>query len=147
VTRYVLDTNLYVRAFRNVADAEALQRFYDANVRGLYLSSVVLHELMFGASSPRKSEELLREVARPFRRTGRTVTPSHDAWIKAGNLLAEFAWNEGLERGTVPRSLVNDVLLAASCREQGLTLVTENERDFRRIQKRMKFEYVLPWPA
>lgn len=147
MTKYVVDTNLYIRAYRNLADAEALKRFSSANARGLYLSSVVLHELMFGAASPEKAEELSREVVRPFRRTHRTVTPSHDAWLRAGNLLAQLAWKEGLERGTVPRSLVNDILLAASCREHGLTLVTENTRDFRRIQKRMKFEFVPPWPT
>jgi predicted nucleic acid-binding protein len=147
VIKYVLDTNLYVRAYRNLDHAEALKRFSSTNARGLYLSSVVLHELMFGAASPQKAEELMKEILRPFRRTHRTVTPSHDAWLRAGNLLAQFAWEEGLERGTVPRSLVNDVLLAASCREHGLTLVTENARDFRRIRKRMKFEFVAPWPA
>jgi predicted nucleic acid-binding protein len=41
---------------------------------------------------------------------------------------------------------VNDVLLAMSCRESGVVLVTANVRDFERIAKVTKFAFVAPWP-
>jgi predicted nucleic acid-binding protein len=41
----------------------------------------------------------------------------------------------------------NDVLLALSCREAGIILVTDNARDFARIARIVAFDLVRPWPA
>jgi predicted nucleic acid-binding protein len=38
------------------------------------------------------------------------------------------------------------VLLALSCRESGICLVTANTRDFARIRRHADFEFVPPWP-
>lgn len=57
-----------------------------------------------------------------------------------------MARKDGLEPGRVSKSFANDVLLALSCREAGCILVTENDRDFRRIKRFVQFEYVAPWP-
>ena len=44
-------------------------------------------------------------------------------------------------------SLLNDALIAVSCREQGIMLIT-NDGDFRRLQPFIKgFRHVTPWPA
>jgi len=147
VRKYVLDTNLYVRAFRNEADAGDLERFYSSFARAVYVSSVVLHEVLVGARSDEKRKEVERAIARPFRRTARVVTPSHGAWQAAGEGLAGLAEKEGLELRRVPKSFVNDVLLAVSCREAGVVLVTDNAADFRRIRPFVRFEFVEPWPS
>lgn len=47
----------------------------------------------------------------------------------------------------VSQSFSNDILLALSCREFGCVLVTENERDFQRLQRDVEFEFVKPWPG
>ena len=47
----------------------------------------------------------------------------------------------------VSRSFVNDILLALSCREAGVVLVTENLRDFERIAEVRRFDFVAPWPS
>ena len=47
----------------------------------------------------------------------------------------------------IPRSLVNDVLLAISCREAGVVLVKKNVADVTRIPSVRPFEFVAPWPA
>jgi hypothetical protein len=44
-------------------------------------------------------------------------------------------------------SFVNDCLLAASCREQGFTLITKNHRDFEIIRKVEDFEVRKPRPG
>lgn len=75
------------------------------------------------------------------------VVPSRQAWSRAAEIIAQLARDEGLDRRTLPAGFANDVLIAASCREHGLTLITENVRDFARIQNRMAFEYVVPWPS
>lgn len=147
MTRYVLDTNLYIRAFRGVEAADELRRFAAAVSPVLYLSSVVMHEVLVGASGPEKMQEIQRHLVKPFRRTQRVVTPTASAWRAAADAIAMLAWEDGLDRRTLPRSFVNDALIAASCREDGLTLVTENGRDFARIRRVLDFAFVPPWPS
>lgn len=145
--KYVLDTHLYVRAFRNAVDAEKLERFYSSFAPGVYLSSVVAHEVLVGARSDAKRKEVVAAMARPFLRTKRIVTPTHAAWQEAGASLARLAKKEALDLHRVPKSFVNDLLLAASCREAGVVLVTENLADFSRIRPFIRFQFMAPWPS
>lgn len=147
MSRYVLDTNVYIRAWRDPAAEADLHRFSERHVTATHLSSVVFHELLLGATDPAMAKDLVEALAGPFTRTQRMVVPSHWTWKRAAEIIAQMAWHDGLNRSTLPRGFVNDVLIAASCRENGLTLITENVRYFRRIQKRMPFDYVTPWPA
>jgi hypothetical protein len=39
------------------------------------------------------------------------------------------------------------MLLALSCREAGIVLVTDNAHDFKRIPYVVAFDFVKPWPA
>ena len=144
--KYVLDTNLYVRAFRSKSDAALLERFYASFAPAIHLSSVVVHEVMVGARSDRKRLEAEKAIARPFRRTKRVITPSRSAWEESGKSLARLAEAEGLDLRRVPKSFVNDLLLAASCRESGMVLVTDNAADFRRIKRYIALEFVEAWP-
>jgi predicted nucleic acid-binding protein len=57
-----------------------------------------------------------------------------------------MARREGLEGARVSKAFANDVLLALSCREAGCVLVTDNQRDFARVQRFLDFEFVRPWP-
>jgi predicted nucleic acid-binding protein len=147
VTKYAVDTNLYVRAFRATDAAEELERFFAAFAPVSYLSSIVLHELLVGVNGPEMGRRIDRKIAEPFRRRRRIVTPTHGSWAAAGDAIAGLAAEEGLDRRSLPRSFVNDVLLAASCRETGVTLVTENVRDFARIRRVLPFDFVPPWPG
>jgi predicted nucleic acid-binding protein len=148
VTRYLLDTSVYIRAWRNpVTDGADLERFHRAHVAATHLSSVVLHELVLGSNNPKMARDLITGLAYPFKRTRRVVVPSHGVWTQAAEVIAQLARHDGLDRSALPRGFVNDVLIAASCRESGLTLITENGRDFSRIRKRMKFEFIAPWPS
>jgi predicted nucleic acid-binding protein len=58
-----------------------------------------------------------------------------------------MARKDGLEVARVSKAFANDVLLALSCRESGCVLVTDNARDFRRIQRFVPFEFMAAWPA
>jgi predicted nucleic acid-binding protein len=107
----------------------------------------VLHELLAGASTPAKAKEVRDKLVGALIRAGRIITPSHAAWEQAGEALAKMARDEPRELRTVPKSLVNDFLLAASCREAGVPLVTDNVRDFALIQKYLKHSHVGPWPG
>lgn len=145
--KYVLDTQLFIKAFRDPAANEALQRFHRAFSPFEHLSVIVAQELRAGVKRPNDRKALERHVFRPFERASRTITPSADAWHRSGDLLAAMAKQEGLEIARVSKAFANDVLLAVSCRESGCVLVTENDRDFSRIRRFIPFEFVKPWPS
>jgi hypothetical protein len=65
----------------------------------------------------------------------------------AGAPLADLVRREGIELTRVSKSFGNDVLLALSCRESGVVLVTANTRDFARIARLAAFDFVAPGPA
>jgi predicted nucleic acid-binding protein len=144
--KYALDTNLYIRAIREAVAAAELQTFYSAFAPATYLSSVVLHELLVGAASVAKSREIRKAVAEPFRRTRRLFTPSADAWEAAADAIAAMTRREKRELRSLPKSLINDYLLAASCRESGMVLVTHNMADFEEIRRYIKVQFTAPWP-
>jgi predicted nucleic acid-binding protein len=144
--KYVLDTQLFIDAFRDPTANEALQRFHRAFAPFEYLSVVVAQELRAGVRRERDRKALERNVLRVFERSGRTFAPSERAWHRSGDLLSDMARKEGLEIGHVSKSFANDVLLALSCREAGCVLVTGNDRDFQRIRRHVPFDYVEPWP-
>jgi predicted nucleic acid-binding protein len=145
--KYVLDTNLYIRAFRNVAGAEELKAFYHAFAPVTYLSSVVVHELLVGANTPAKGNEIRKSIVGPLERTRRVITPSHAAWATSAEAIARMARKTKRDLRTLPKSLIHDYLLAASCREAGATLVTENSADFAEIRHYVLVDYQVPWPT
>jgi predicted nucleic acid-binding protein len=143
----VLDTQLFINAFRDSAANEALQRFHRAFAPFEYLSVVVAHELRAGVRRERDRKALERHVLNVFERSARTFAPSAEAWHRSGDVLSEMTRTQGLEVGRVSKSFANDVLLALSCREAGCVLVTENQRDFQRIRRYVRFDFVKPWPG
>ena len=126
--RYVLDTNLFIEAFRDLSANVALQRFHEGFAPFEYLSAVVVQELRAGTRSRADLRKLERNVLDPFIDIGRLVTPSFRAWQISGDVLARLAQSERLNLGTVTKAFGNDILLALSCREAGLTRVTPRER-------------------
>ncbi|MCC6537943.1 MAG: PIN domain-containing protein [Bryobacterales bacterium] len=144
--KFVLDTQLFIRAFRDAVANEALQEFHRTHAPFEYLSSVVAQELLAGIRGPEDRRALERNVLNVYARAGRLITPSANAWERSGDVLAAMMREEGLEIARVSKSFANDVLLALSCRESGCVLVSENQRDFSRIQQRIPFECTVPWP-
>ena len=96
-----------------------------------YLSAVVMLELRAGARTPKQVRLLEQEVIQRFSGVNRVFAPSADAFSAAGKLLATVATREGWTAEVHP-SLVHDALLATSCRESGVTLITR-DTDFARL--------------
>ena len=145
--KYVLDTNLFIRAFREPAANAELQRFHFLFAPFEFLSAVVAQELLAGTHTPADLRKLQRRVLNVFARRGRIVAPSARAWEQSGIVLADLVRREGLELHRLSKAFGNDVLLALSCREAGLVLVTDNGRDFARIARIRNLEFTEPWPA
>ncbi|MEX2531615.1 MAG: type II toxin-antitoxin system VapC family toxin [Gemmatimonadota bacterium] len=144
--KFVLDTNLYVHAYRSQEGAQELLRYFADFTPHTHVSSIVLHELLVGANSKAKAREVREVLLGPLIKAGRVITPTHAAWDQAGSAIAEMAREERRDLRSIPKSLVNDFLLAASCREAGTTLITDNIEDFSLIRQYLRHEFIEPWP-
>lgn len=144
--KYVLDSNIYITAARDRAFASELIRFTEQHLPHLYLHAVVVQELYRGTVNDHARQVVDRQVVAPFEKRGRLFTPSYAAWKRSGEIVAELVKRKRVTAGGVAPSMMNDILLAASCREEGVVLVTLNERDFEKIHQVERFSYVLPWP-
>jgi predicted nucleic acid-binding protein len=143
--RYTLDTNVFIHAARDVTWQQELERFHATFAPFEVLSAVVAQELLAGVTG-RTSKTLHANVIEPFERRGRVIVPSYAAWKETGSVLSTLFSSGRSSWPDVSRSFVNDVLLAMSCREAGVVLVTENVRDFSRIAAVRPFDFVAPWP-
>jgi predicted nucleic acid-binding protein len=144
--KYTLDTNIFIDAFRDAAAEAALLSFLERALPFTFLSAVVMQELAAGARTPRQARELERSVFGPFVRRQRVFAPTTAAFVSSGQLLAAVAAREGWTAVRNNPSLLNDALLAASCRERGITLITQDS-DFDRFTPLVgAWRRVAPWP-
>jgi predicted nucleic acid-binding protein len=146
VERYVLDTNLYIRADRDVSWAEDMDRFVRDRLPSIFLHAVVAQELLAGAIDLRRERLIQESLIEPFERRRRVITPTFSSWKRAGRIIAQLAQRKLISPGGFKRSFVNDCLLAASCREHGIVLITENKEDIDLIQRVERIHFHTPWP-
>jgi len=105
-----------------------------------------MQELAASARTREQVRDLARSVFKPFERRGRVFAPATAAFVSSARLLAAVAEREGWEAIYENPSLLNDALLASSCRERGITLIT-NDGDFDRLLPFLgKWRHVRPWP-
>lgn len=146
VRKYVLDTNCYIDASRDAAAHRALETFVSWAAPTLYVNSLVAAELRAGARSARDRRSVEDRLLGTFARHERVLTPSAAAWDALGRTLASLRESEGLQLAQTSRAFAFDVLLAYTCREQGVTLVSANVKDMARIRRVFAFETVGPYP-
>jgi predicted nucleic acid-binding protein len=145
--KYVLDTNLYIDAIRDAAKGQALDGFLERNAPMTYMSAVVMQELRAGAVTDAQAKVLQDGIFNAFERRQRVAAPSATAFKECGRILAALFRRDGVAYKERPRSLVNDILIAITCRENGFTLLTA-DGDFNMIQPHLRgFAYLPPWPA
>jgi predicted nucleic acid-binding protein len=147
VQKYVLHTNLYIRATRDDGWNQALETFFLTCTPGIYLHSAVAMEVLAGAIRPDLEEMTRERFIRPLERRGRVLTPTHEAWKRAGAALAQLLRERKVSPNGIKRSLINDLLIAASARDHGFVLVTDNEKDFELVGEVLPLSFVPPWPG
>jgi tRNA(fMet)-specific endonuclease VapC len=128
-----LDTNVVI-AVLNDRTSPALARIEAAISAGdtLAISSIVLHELWYGAAKSARPERNAQRIT-DFLAGPIEVLPFEPADAEeAGEIRA------ALERAGTPIGPY-DVLVAAQARRRDALLVTANEREFARVP-RLKFE-------
>jgi predicted nucleic acid-binding protein len=107
---------------------------------------VVAGELLAGAIRPGLDGETHRRFLAPFEAVGRIITPTHAAWSRAGRIIGALIRRGTLSPTGVKRSFFNDCLIAASSRDAGFVLVTDNLADFEIIAAEHRVRFVPPWP-
>jgi predicted nucleic acid-binding protein len=144
--KYALDTNIFIDSFRDTTAEAALLTFLERALPFTFMSAVVMQELAAGTRTRDQARELERSVFRPFERRQRVFAPTAAAFVNSGRLLAAVAGREGREAIHDNPSLLNDALLASSCRERGMTLITQ-DADFDRLRPFLGgWHAVAPWP-
>jgi predicted nucleic acid-binding protein len=133
---YALDTNVYIRALRSGDRLSALERFLLRYGTRLRVSAVVALELRAGARTSAQ-EQAVRDLIESYGSRGRVIVPSLAAYLQSGRVLAALGAREGVDVSRAG-SLVNDVLIATSCREARVRLVTENPGDFAMLQRHLR---------
>jgi len=131
--KLAFDTNLYIGAMRDEAARAKLSDFAAQHAPRCHLVSLVAMELLAGVRSSPDARRLHQDLVRPFERRGRLLSPSAGAVLKAGGVLASLRREGDLPRDSLPASFLSDVLIALTCVEAGVLLLTHNLRDFERI--------------
>jgi tRNA(fMet)-specific endonuclease VapC len=122
--RYLLDTNICIYLIKK-RPTEVLERFRQHPPKDVAISTITLFELQYGIEKSQyrqRSEDALAKFLLPLD----LVDLDHSAAIEAASIRAQLEKN-GMPIGPY------DLLIAGLARSQGMTLVTNNTREFERI--------------
>lgn len=135
----LFDTSIYVAALRRGNDGVlTIRRLESSSI--VWLSAVVLEELYAGAGAG--GRDMVERLERDFDRAKRILVPSLGDWRNAGELLGLVAAKYGYERIGRGR-LTNDALIAMSAARCGISVITANERDFRKLAEFRSFRWLI----
>jgi len=123
-TRYMLDTNMCIY-LRQDRPPEVTKRFRQMQHGDAVLSVITYGELLYGAERSQQRKRALESLARLVSLL--PVLPlSEEAASAHGEIRATLE-----KRGEMIGG--NDLWIAAHAKSAGLTLVTNNEREFKRV--------------
>jgi tRNA(fMet)-specific endonuclease VapC len=120
---YMLDTNICIYVIKNYP--EKLRERFERLAEQLCISSITLAELHYGAEKSMRRPENLEAIAQFSARLD-VLSFSPKAAAHYGQIRAEF------ERLGRPAG-GHDMLIGAHARSEGLTVVTNNSREFERM--------------
>ncbi|HEX6536624.1 MAG TPA: type II toxin-antitoxin system VapC family toxin [Gemmatimonadaceae bacterium] len=144
---YVIDTNIYVRALRDPAFAPRLDAFVQTALPRLRVSAVVAFEIAVGAEDDVHATAYERWLLRPFRARGRVLAPDAGTWRLVARMERGIRALGGFEQTLARRSFLNDMLIAATCRSVGATLITANRADYTLIDRVVGFRFATSFPT
>ena len=133
--KYLLDTNTCVYALHRTDEGLAV-RLREARRSELFVSSLTIAELLFGAHRSSRADENVKRVARFVGPLGELQFDRRAAQAY-GSLRAELA-AQGRQFGSV------DMLIAATALAGGLAVVTTNTREFERVEGLRVENWVTP---
>ena len=117
-------------------------RVYAELPRNFYMSVVVLQELTIGANDSNQIKSL-DAARRDYEKAERLLVPNSEDWWLVGKIINSL--QRGLKSqqgGQTPKiiyaekyRITNDVMLARTAKRAGVTVVTDNEKDFELIRR------------
>ena len=140
-SKSIYDTSVYINAIRNRTYYESILPHFARSLPTTYFCAVVAQELKAGCHTP-MARERVAAFLRPFRRTGRLVTPAFTDWEETGDLLARMLQERPDLKDKLPR-LVNDTLIALCGVRLGAVVYTANEEDFALVQRYKRFHFAV----
>ena len=143
---YLLDSNVYIRAFRDQVFGAELQDFHRRALPRLVLSAVVATELLIGAQRADRERAVRRALVEPFRARRRLITPSWSTWQLVARVDRTLRTQAANRSRLTQRSFLHDMLIAATARELSATVITDNVADFGLISRQLEFAFVRPFP-
>ena len=123
-TRYLLDTNICIYIQRKKPE-EVLARFQKLKPGDAAISVITWGELLYGAEKSRQRKKAL-QLLQEFK-TFIPVLPIPENAGKTYGAIRASLESKGEPIGN------NDLWIAAQAKAAGMTIVTSNEREFRRI--------------
>ena len=143
---FILDSNIYIDGFNNRDFAVEFRDFHKTHLPRILLSAVVLSELLVGANSPQRVWALRRSLIEPFKSRRRILVPTLQTWESASMVDRRLRALGSFDSSLAQRGFFNDILIAASAREIGATIITKNSADFALIARVLDVHFVPPWP-
>jgi predicted nucleic acid-binding protein len=139
----LFDTSMYITSLRLGNDATlGLRRVVTG--ASVWLSSVVLEELYAGVI--RRNRHVVERLERDFDRARRILVPNLTDWTQTGKVLALLAAKYDYEQIGKGR-LTNDALIAMSAARSGITVITANARDFKKLSDFRPFQWRVEKPG
>ena len=128
MAKVTYDTNIFIR-------------YKQSHPHDIYMSAVVLQELVAGADDASRIKDLERS-RHEYRKLNRLLVPTEEDWWQAGLVLnALQRGRRSKKTGKIPRisaaeryRIINDVLIARTAKRAGVTVVTDNVNDFEKIR-------------
>ena len=121
---YLLDTNICIYIIKKRPE-KVLEKFNTLSLGDVTISSITLAELHYGirkSSNPNKNQEALDRFLTPLE----ILDFDYLATIEYGKIRAD------LEKNGIPIGPL-DILIAAHAKSQKMTIVSNNEKEFKRI--------------
>lgn len=129
----IYDTSVYINAIRNRTYYEQLFPHFARTLPTTYFCAAVAQELKTGCHTAAAINRV-ENFVRPFRRTGRVITPPFADWEETGELLARILREQPQFTDKLPQ-LINDTLIALCGVRLGAVVYTANREDFTLIQR------------
>ncbi len=136
--KLLLDASIYIPFINHGIAHPTIELELPQGQPLIYMSAVVMEELYAGALDI-PSIKLLDKMYDTFSNMNRLISPDGADWQKTGKVVAQLGKKYGFEEIFLSR-ITNDVLLAASARKIGGAIVTNNLKDFLRIQAYIDFK-------
>ncbi len=143
---FILDSNIYIDGFNNPDFVAEFREFHQTHLPRIVLSAVVLSELLVGANSPQRVWALRRSLIEPFKSRRRIFVPTLQTWESASTVDRRLHTLGSFDSSLAQRGFFNDILIAASAREMGATVITKNLTDFTLIARVLDVRFAPPWP-